>query len=76
MLTDLFLAQRLMEERVKDALRVAEEGRLVKKARRPKKMRPFLLSAMQYLSDWWDGGNGRDQPTTEHMGPWKKANRT
>ena len=34
MLTDLFLAQRLMEERVKEALHEAEEAQLVKMAQK------------------------------------------
>jgi hypothetical protein len=66
----------IMEGRVKDALREAGQARLVKTAHNSKGTRPFLLSAMQYLSDWWDGRNGRNQPATEHMRPWKKASKT
>jgi hypothetical protein len=65
MLIPPFLAQRLMEERVKDALRMAEEARLVKMVQKSKGTQPFLLAAMQRLRDWRDGGNGRHQLTID-----------
>ena len=68
---DLLLAQMTMEERVKDALREAEQARLVRTARNPKWTRPFLLAAMQHLRNWRDRGNGRKQPTMDNMRPRK-----
>ena len=56
-----------MEERVKDALRETEQDLLVKKALNSKWTRPFLLSAIQFIRDWWGGGNGRHQPTIDNM---------
>lgn len=70
-----FLFQMLMKERVKDALREAEQARLVKMGQNSKGIRPFLLSAMQHLRDWRDNGNGRRQPTMDNMRP-QKANKT
>lgn len=62
-----FLAEMLMEERVKDVLRGVEEARLVKITRKSKRTRPFLLSAIQFIRNWWGGGNGRHQPTIDNM---------
>lgn len=61
------LAQRLMEERVKDALRKAEKARLVKMAQKSTGTRPLLSSVMRFLRAWWDAANGRNQPTIDDV---------
>ena len=67
MLMNPFLAQKFAEERIKNALRGADEARLVKTIRKSKGTRPFLLSIMQRHSDWWKMGNGNNQPTIDNM---------
>jgi hypothetical protein len=62
-----FLAEMLMKERVENALREAEQARLVKMAQKSKETRPFLPSAIQFIRDWWKGRNGRHQPTLDNM---------
>jgi hypothetical protein len=69
MSVDLFLAQLTMEERVKDALREAEQARLGRTVENPKGIRPFLFAAMQHLGGGWEGGNGRKQPTMDNTRP-------
>lgn len=67
MSVDLFLAQMIMEESVKEALREAEHGRLVRTANNSAGTQLFLVAAMQHLHDWWDGQNGHHQPTIDAM---------
>jgi hypothetical protein len=62
---DLFLAQMIMEESVKDALRAAEHGRLVRTANNSAGTQLFLVAAMQHLHDWWNGQDGHHQPTMD-----------
>lgn len=52
-----YLAQTLKEEHVKEALRDAEQTRLVKMAQNTKRTQPFRLSALQHLRAWLNGGN-------------------
>lgn len=48
-----FLEQRLREERVKDALRKAEQARLIRVAKGPRKMRERHLPVALTLSTLW-----------------------
>jgi hypothetical protein len=56
-----------MDECVKDALREAEQARLVRTAKNFTGTRSFLFGAMQHLHDWWAGQNGHHQPTMDTM---------
>jgi hypothetical protein len=69
---DLLLAQMIMEERVKDTLREAEQARLVRTPENSKRTGSFLLAGIQFIRDWWSGGNGRHQPTMDNMRPQKR----
>ena len=69
------LLQKFMKERVKDTLREAEKTRLVKLAQNTEGTRPFLLSAMQFISDWQGGGNSRHQPTIDNMKQRKRQHK-
>ena len=48
-----FLAQQMREERVKDALRKAEQARLMRAAKGPRKMRERHLPVALTLSSLW-----------------------
>ena len=50
MLFNLFLTQQMMEERMKDALREAEQKRLIRAARGPRKVRGWWTSVALMLS--------------------------
>ncbi len=68
---DPFLAEILMKERVENALREAEQARLVKMVQESKGKRPFLSSIVQFIRDWWVE-NGRYQPTLDNVNQRKR----